>query len=94
MITFIMLGRYSANALKEISAERTNEAVDLIKKLGGEVHSMYALFGEIDLAFVVDFPGLEQGMKASIAITKQTGISFTTLPAMEVEDFDRIMSEI
>lgn len=94
MLTFLMLGKYSLEALKEISAERTNNAVNLIKKLGGEVHSMYALLGNIDLAFVVDFPGLEQGMKASVALSKQMGISFTTLLAIEVKDFDKMMRDI
>ncbi len=94
MLTFLMLGKYSTEALKEITAERTNDAVDLIKKLGGEVHSMYALLGEIDLVFVVDFPGIEQGMKASIALSRQTGIAFTTLLAVDVEHFDKMMKEI
>ena len=94
MLTYLMLGKYTAESLKDISAERTQDAIKLIKELGGEVHSMFALLGDIDLAFVVDFPGLEQGMKASIALSKQMGISFTTLLAMEVKDFDRIISEI
>ena len=94
MITYLMLGKYSAESLREISTERTKDAIKLIEKLGGEVHSMFALLGNIDLAFVVDFPGLEQGIKASIAISKQMGISFTTLPALEVKDFDRITSDI
>lgn len=94
MSTFLMLGKYSPGALKEITAERTNNAINLIRKLGGEVHSMYALLGEKDLAFIVNFPSIEMGMKASIALSKQTGISFTTLPAVAVEDFDKMMSDI
>lgn len=94
MLTYLMLGKYTSESLKNISAERTQEAIKLIKKLGGEVHSMFALLGNIDLAFVVDFPGLEQGMKASIALSKQMGISFTTMLAMEVKDFDKIISDI
>jgi hypothetical protein len=33
-------------------------------------------------------------MKASVAITKLTGISFSTMPAVTVQDFDRLMSGI
>ncbi|MFC1729145.1 GYD domain-containing protein [candidate division KSB1 bacterium] len=94
MSTFLMLGKYSSEAFKEISTDRTSYAVNLIKKLGGEVHSMFALLGEIDLVFVVDFPSIEQGMKASVALGKQSGISFTTLPAVPVEDFDKMMGDI
>ncbi|MFB0521090.1 MAG: GYD domain-containing protein [Desulfatiglandales bacterium] len=94
MATFCMFGSYSAEACKGISAERTQKGSSLVKKYGGEIRSMYALLGEKDLIFIVDFPGTEQAMKASVGISKLTGISFTTLPAVPVEDFDKMMSEI
>ena len=94
MATFFMFGKYSSEALKEMSAERTDKAVSLLKKYGGEVNSMYALLGEHDLVLIVDFPGVEQAMKASVALTKMTGVSFTSLPAMPVEDFDKMIAEI
>jgi uncharacterized protein with GYD domain len=94
MATFFMFGKYSSEALKELSAERTDKAVSLVKKFGGEVNSMYALLGEQDLVLIVDFPGLEQAMKASVALTKMTGVSFATSPALAVEDFDKMISEI
>jgi len=94
MTTFFMFGKYSSEALKEMGAERTDKAVNLIKKFGGEVNSMYALLGEQDLVLIVDFPGVEQAMKASVALTKMTGVSFTSSPAVAVEDFDKIIAEI
>ncbi|MFQ5865427.1 MAG: GYD domain-containing protein [bacterium] len=48
MSTFFMFGKYSSEALKKISAKRTDEAVNLIKKMGGKVEAMYALIGEKD----------------------------------------------
>ena len=94
MATFFMFGKYSSGALKEISAERTDRVVSLIKNLGGEVSSMYALMGENDLVLIVSFPGVEQAMKASVALSKLTGISFTTSQAVTVEEFDRIIGDI
>lgn len=94
MATFFMFGKYSSEALKEMSAERTDKAVNLIKKFGGEVNSMYALLGEQDLVLIVDFPEVEQVIKASVALTKMTGVSFTSSPAVPVEDFDKMISEI
>ena len=94
MATFFMFGQYSSEALKGMSAERTDKAVSLIKKFGGEVNSMYALLGERDLVLIVDFPEVKQAMKASIALTKMTGVSFTTSPAVAVEDFDKIIADI
>ena len=94
MSTFFMFGKYSCEALKEMSAERTDKAVSLIKKFDGKVNSMYALLGEQDLVLIVDFPGVEQAMKASVALTKMTDVSFTSSPAMPVEDFDEMITEI
>lgn len=94
MGTFLMFGNYSSEALREISAERTQKAGNLIKKFGGEVTSMYALLGEQDLLFVANFSGIEQAMKASVALSKLTGISFTTSPAVTVEEFDKMIAEL
>jgi len=94
MATFLMLGQYFPEASKGISSKRTEEAVSLVKKFGGEVKSMYALLGEKDLAFIISFPGIEEAMKASVALSKLTGISFSTLPAVTIEDFDKMTKEV
>jgi len=94
MAIFFMFGEYSSEALKEISAERTDKAVNIVKKFGGEVISMYVLLGEQDLVFIVKFPNIEQAMKASVALNKLTGMSFSTSPAIPVEDFDKMMAEL
>ncbi len=94
MSRFFMLGKYSSEAVKGLSSERTNEAVSSIEKLGGKVDSMYALVGGYDLVLVVDFPGLEEAMKASIVLNKLTGISFSTFPAVTVEQFDKMIAEL
>ncbi len=94
MATYFMFGNYSAEALKEISSERTTKAVSIIEKFGGKVKSIYALLGEKDLVLIIDFPGIEQVMKASIALNKLMGISFSTSQAIQVEEFDKIMQDV
>lgn len=91
MAVFFMFGKYTSEAIKGISPKRTEKAVELIKKSGGEVKSMYALLSEQDLVLIVSFPGIEEVMKASVALSKQTGIAFTTAPAVEVGEFDKLM---
>ena len=54
---------------------------------------MYALLGEYDLLFCVELPDVEQAMKASVVLTKLTGISFNSCPAVKVETFDRLTTE-
>jgi len=66
----------------------------LIKKFGGEVDSMYAMLGANDLLFIINFPNIEQAIKTSVAVSKLTNISFTTSPAVTVEEFDKMMTEV
>ena len=90
MSTFFMFGNYTSDAIKEISIKRTEQAIDTIQQLGGEVKGVYALLGEYDLLFCVDLPDVEAAMKASISLSQLTGISFQTFPAVKVEVFDRL----
>jgi uncharacterized protein with GYD domain len=91
MAKYLMLGKYSLEAVKGIKAARTKKAVDMLRKFGGRVNAMYALLGRYDLAFVVDFPGNAAAMKASIALVKLTGVAFTTSAAMTIEEFDKLV---
>jgi len=93
MATFFMFGKYTSEAIREISIERTQQAVAEIKKLGGEITAMHALLGEYDLLFCVSLPGIEDAIKASVRLKKLTGISFSSYPAVSVEAFDQMMAE-
>ena len=90
---FIMLGRYSLEAVKEIHPERTAKAKSVIEALGGKIIGMYAIFGEYDLALIVELPGLEEAVKISTDLHILTGIHFATFPAMPVEYFDLLISK-
>lgn len=92
MGTFLMFGKYSAQAVKEVSSKRSKDAASVIKKLGGTIKEVYALLGETDLLVVVDLPGIEAALKASVDLGKMTGISFTTCPAIPLEEFDKIIA--
>ena len=94
MATFFMFGKYSSEGVKGMSPKRTKAAEDVIRKFGGKIESIYALLGERDLVIILTIPGIEQAMKASVALSKMTGISFTTLPALPVEEFDKLMAEV
>ena len=94
MATFVMLGKYTPQALADLSPKRTDKAVALIKEHNGKLVSMYAALGENDLVLILDFPGVEEAMQASVALAKMTGIAFTTSPAMPVEKFDKLMTGV
>ncbi len=93
MATYYMFGKYSQDAVQGISADRTKEAVSVIKKLGGKVNSMHVLLGRYDLVLVVTLPSAEKVVKASIELARLTGIGFTTSEAIPVDKFDKLTGE-
>ena len=90
MAKFFMYGKYSKEALSEISSERTSKALDVIARAGGKVNSIFALLGKYDIVLITDFPGVAEVMKASVALNKLTNISFTSFPAIPIEEFDKL----
>jgi uncharacterized protein with GYD domain len=93
MAIFMMFGKYTNEALRGISPDRTEQAVAVIEANGGKVISMYAVMGEHDLVFTLDFPDQANAFATSVALHELTGISFTTSPVVEVEMFDKLIAK-
>jgi uncharacterized protein with GYD domain len=91
MATYLLFGQYSLEAMKAISAKRTDETVALIRQNGGELKAGYALLGDVDLLLVVDLPDTQSAMKTSAGLSKLLGVSFRTAPAVSVDEFDKLM---
>ncbi|UCD97555.1 MAG: GYD domain-containing protein [Chloroflexota bacterium] len=91
MPTFIMFGKYSHESIKEISAERTQKASQLVSDNGGTVKSGYALLGDTDLVVIADFPNNQAAMKTSVGLARLLGISFSTAPAVSMDEFDKLV---
>ena len=92
MGTYLMFGEYSLESAGRISAERTDKASAVIEGFGGKLKGGYALLGEKDLVLIVEFPGTEAAIKASVKLSRKLGISFTTAPAVTVKEFDKLMA--
>ena len=92
MLTFIMTGKYSAEAIKQISAKRSTKGAEIVRQCGGKLVAVYATMGKADILVVAEFPGIKEAMKASVALNKALGISFSTVPALRIEDFDKLVS--
>jgi len=88
---FFMFGTYSSESVRKISKERTKEILEIVNKFGGEINAMYVLLGAYDLVLIANFADMKIALQASIAMTRATGISFSTLPAISVEEFDEMM---
>jgi uncharacterized protein with GYD domain len=55
---------------------------------------MYAVLGEHDLVLTLDFPDAEKALLTSTTLSTLMGISFSTSPVVDVEQFDTLLSEI
>jgi uncharacterized protein with GYD domain len=93
MSIFLMFGKYSSEATKDISPDRTEKTREVIRKNSGKIISMYAVMGEHDLVFTIDFPDADKAIATSVALHKLTGIHFTTSPVVDVEQFDKLVGE-
>jgi uncharacterized protein with GYD domain len=94
MATYFMFGKYTPDSLKQVSEARTTKVLHQIKKLGGRVKDVYALLGRFDLVLIVDLPTVESAMKASLILSRLTGIGFTSSPAIKVEEFDKLATAL
>ncbi len=91
MKTFLVVGKASSKELKEIGLKYKTEVVSLVGNSGGEVRSMYAMLRERYLVLILAFPGMRKAVKASVALSKLTGISFKIGPAVPVEELNLVM---
>jgi len=91
MTTFVMVGKYSSEALGSISAARTEAARKLIESNGGKLVSAYATLGATDVLLIVELPSVEAAVKTSVALSKQLGIAFSTSPAVPADVFDSLV---
>jgi uncharacterized protein with GYD domain len=90
MKTFFIFGKSSPKELKEISLKYRAEVVSLVKDFGGDVGSMHVMLREKYLILISPFPGIKTAKKASISLSKFTGISFRTLQAILADDFQEL----
>jgi uncharacterized protein with GYD domain len=94
MATYVMFGKYSQSSIEQISAKRTDEAIELIRKNRGKLKSGYATLGKTDLVLIVEFPDNERAMKTSVGLSKMLGISIVTAPAVTFDEFDKIVGDL
>ena len=94
MSTYVLLGRYTIEAIKGISKERTAKADELAQKFNGSIKSVYAMTGRNDLLMITEFPSTEEVMQFSVALTHLTDIAFTTAEAVTADKFDQLMSSV
>jgi len=94
MPLFLMLGNYTSHATQGISKARTKQVASLMQECGGAMKHIYGLLGAFDLAILAEFPTNEAAIRTSLSLTKMTSITFSTMPAVDIQAFDDLVSDI
>lgn len=90
MATYLRFGTLAQAARKAVSAKRTDDAIALIKKQGGEFQAGYALPGEVDFLVILDLPNAESAIQVSVGLSRLLDINFRTTPAVSIDEFDKL----
>lgn len=90
MAAYLMFGTLTQAARKAVSAKRTEDALALIKKHGGEFKAGYALLGEVDFVVILDLPDTEHAIQVSVALSRLLDVNFRTAPAIGIDEFDKL----
>ena len=93
MGVYFLFGKYTSDSVREITSSRTQQAVGIIEEHNGQIRAMYGLLGVYDLVFIVNLPSNTEAFNTSVQLSKETEISFTTSPAISVEEFDSLLSD-
>lgn len=92
MATYVTMLDYTTEGVKGISAARTEEVKEAIKRAGGKFISGYELLGTYDAMIIAEYPDERAAMQATIEINKLIGVSSNTMIAVPIGEFDQHFS--
>ena len=94
MPVYILLSSLSQQGVQTLKSnpERLRQVNEDIEELGAKVLHQWATLGEFDFVNVVEAPDIETIAKISVALGARGSTRIETLPAIEIEDFLRILS--
>ena len=96
MPAYLILFKYTqkgAAAIKE-SPKRVEQAMEIAKKLGGNVKTFYLLMGQFDTVFLLEAPDDETATKISMAISALGNVSTQTMRGFTLDEFKKMTSEL
>ncbi len=87
--TYIAMLKYTTEGVKGISAARTAEAKEAIKRAGGKFIAGYEILGTYDAMIIAEYPDEKAAIKSTIELNKLIGVSSDTMIAIPIDEFDQ-----
>ncbi len=93
MATFIMLSKLTDEGRKTLKErpQRLAQVNKEIETMGGRVTAQYAVLGSYDFVNVVEAASNEVIARISVELGARGTIEVTTLPAMNIDEFTKIL---
>ncbi len=93
MATFVMLSKLTDEGRKTLKErpQRLAQVNKEIETMGGRVTAQYAVLGSYDFVNVVEAASNEVIARISVELGARGTIEVTTLPAMNLEEFTKIL---
>lgn len=93
MATYILLSTLTDEGRKTLKErpERLQEVNKEIEAMGARVTQQYAVLGGYDFINIMEAPDNETVARISVELGARGTVTLTTLPAIPVEDFTRML---
>ncbi len=93
MATYIMLSTLTDEGRKTLKErpERLQEVNREIEAMGGRVTQQYAVLGGYDFINILEAPDNETVARISVELGSRGTVTLTTLPAMPVDEFTKML---
>ncbi|MBD3307824.1 GYD domain-containing protein [candidate division KSB3 bacterium] len=86
---YVTMLSYSTEGVRGISAARTAEAKEAIKRAGGKFITGYELLGTYDAMIIAEYPDEKAAMKSNIELNKLIGVTSNTMIGVPIDEFDQ-----
>jgi uncharacterized protein with GYD domain len=96
MATFIILGNYTAQGMKDIkgSPSRLDAAREGLSALGVSIKDFYLTMGQYDIVTVLEAPDAATAAKGLLVLGGQGNVSTVTMAALTEDEFRSTISEL
>lgn len=96
MPVYVGLFNFTESGLQAIreSPARTKEVVHLLEDQGFEIHAVYYTMGQYDLVCIIETTDEDSHIRAVLALNQQGLFRTSTMKAVTVDDFARIVEEL
>ena len=93
MPTYVTLYNYRG-PVEGAGPERFKKVTEIAAEENGEILQVYGLLGPYDALALTKFPGNQAALKAAARVGNLINAKTLTMPAVDQEDFLRLISEV